>query len=203
MDPSGETFFKCKESKKGTQKGYHCKARAKNYLGGPLERTMGHHNHPVNPHFTNFMQLRRELIHLLLQQSYRQSRLQIYKDFVNKIENRQVAGLFSTKSIFAAVDYLRKDKKPKPPTTFEEVDEILNNPDFAHLGLSLDDGAQLYQGKVGPDGEESLVFASPRALKMVLESDVVASDATFKITPRLLGALQVMIFAVFAFGHVS
>ncbi|KAK3933074.1 hypothetical protein KUF71_017335 [Frankliniella fusca] len=117
------------------------------------------------------------------------------------IENRQVAWLFSTKSIFAAVDYVRKDKKPKPPTTFEEVDDIFNNPDFAHPGRTLDDGAQLYQGKVGPDGEESLVFASPRALKMMLESDVVASDATFEITPRLPGALQVMIFAVFTFGH--
>ncbi|XP_052129182.1 uncharacterized protein LOC113215247 isoform X2 [Frankliniella occidentalis] len=54
---------------------------------------------------------------------------------------------------------------------------------------------------VGQEGEESLVFASPSALKMVHKNDTVASDQTYKITPKLLGRYQVMIFALLAFGH--
>lgn len=38
---------------------------------------------------------------------------------------------------------------------------------------------------------------------MVRKSDTIATDATFRVTPRLQGALQVLILAVFAFGHVS
>ncbi len=74
---------------------------------------------------------------------------------------------------------------------------------FAYLsGRTIDDKQTFYRGLVGQPGEESLVFCSDRQLKMVLESDVVASDPTYRITPRLLGGLQVMILAVFAFGHV-
>ncbi len=74
---------------------------------------------------------------------------------------------------------------------------------FAYLsGRTKDDKQLLYQGLVGEPGQQSLVFCSDRQLKLVLSSDVVASDATYKITPRLHGSLQVMIVAVFAYGHV-
>lgn len=55
---------------------------------------------------------------------------------------------------------------------------------------------------VGPEGEESLMFASKRMIECVHEGDTVASDPTFRVTPKLIGGLQVMILAMFAFGSV-
>ncbi|XP_052131160.1 uncharacterized protein LOC127751523 [Frankliniella occidentalis] len=45
-----------------------------------------------------------------------------------------------------------------------------------------------------------MIFTSPRMINCVHEHDTVASDPTFRVTPRLLGSLQVMILAFFAFG---
>lgn len=71
-------------------------------------------------------------------------------------------------------------------------------------GRTPDDKDSFYQGMVGEPGQESLVFASQRMLKVPrAKTDVIASDPTYKITPALLGALQVMILAFFAYGKVS
>lgn len=56
---------------------------------------------------------------------------------------------------------------------------------------------------VGGANEESLVFASKRCLDIVKRDTIVASDPTFKVTPRLMGAMQVLILSVLAFGIVS
>ncbi|KAJ1523113.1 hypothetical protein ONE63_001006 [Megalurothrips usitatus] len=54
---------------------------------------------------------------------------------------------------------------------------------------------------VGEPGEESLIFASDRMLSVPKrQKDVIGSDSTFKITPRLLGALQVLILSFYALG---
>ncbi len=56
---------------------------------------------------------------------------------------------------------------------------------------------------VGVPGELSLIFCTKRLLTLVRAGSVVASDATYKITARLVGALQVLILTSFQLGSVS
>ncbi len=56
---------------------------------------------------------------------------------------------------------------------------------------------------MGEGQGHALIFTTKRALSMVHRSDIVASDPTYRLCPRLVGALQVLILAVFAFGNVS
>ncbi|KAK3917877.1 Transcription elongation factor spt5, partial [Frankliniella fusca] len=108
--------------------------------------------------------------------------------------------LLSLKQVKDGVRYLR-GKTPVPnPSTFREADQLLRNPEFSYLGRTLDGEEQFYQGLVGPDGAESLIFTAKRALEMVHSADPIASYPTFRLTPRLVGALQVMLVAIFAFG---
>ncbi len=67
----------------------------------------------------------------------------------------------------------------------------------------MDDKDQFYQGIVGDFNEEAMVFASMRLLRRQQREHVVASDPTYKITTKLLGALQVLIVAVLNLGRVS
>ncbi|KAK3931332.1 Aspartate--tRNA(Asp) ligase [Frankliniella fusca] len=94
--------------------------------------------------------------------------------YCSSLENRVVASMINLDNIRHAVNYRR--------------------------GRTDDDKDMLYQGMVGLPGEQSLIFCSKRLLTMIRSGSVVASDATFKITPRLIGALQVLILATFQFG---
>ncbi len=76
-------------------------------------------------------------------------------------------------------------------------------PFCSSVGKTFDEKEQFYQGIVGEVNEEAMVFASKRLLRKQQREHVVASDPTYKITPRLLGALQVLIVAVMTLGRVS
>ncbi|KAK3928199.1 Disease resistance protein RPP2A [Frankliniella fusca] len=89
-----------------------------------------------------------------------------------------------------------RGKTPVPnQSTFREADQLLRNPESNSRR-----GGAILPGAGWPDGAESLIFTSKRALEIVHSTDPIASDPTFRLTPRLVGALQVMLVAIFAFG---
>ncbi|KAE8743260.1 hypothetical protein FOCC_FOCC011140 [Frankliniella occidentalis] len=94
---------------------------------------------------------------------------------------------------------MRKKKISASPQTFREADSMFREPDYSYLGRTIDGEEMLYQVMVGEDREESLISCTKRQLQMVHQTDVIASDPTFRVTRRLVGALYLMIIAILAY----
>ena len=137
------------------------------------------------------------------------SQIDAYKEysfmiFVFSIQDREVRLRFDAESIRKAVQRRRTGIYPPPePNHMEHVRQIFERPEYAYLGRTLDDEEEFFHGIVGPEGHQSLVFTSKRLLNIVKTHDIIGSDATFRITPRLLGAEQVFIVSLLAFNKVS
>ncbi len=73
---TGQTYFKCRE-----YKSHGCSARAKSFMHGPLERHLGFHNHPVNPHYAVYLAERKKLLEMCLKQDQKTSLRRMISDF--------------------------------------------------------------------------------------------------------------------------
>lgn len=120
------------------------------------------------------------------------------------ILDQEVRGRFDPEAIRKAVGRKREDKYPPPPPRhFEDVRQLLGRPEWQYLSRTFDDEELFFHDVVGPEGHESLIFTSRRLLSKVHAHDTIGSDGTFRITPNLLGAEQVFLISLLAFGKVS
>ena len=82
-------------------------------------------------------------------------------------------------------------------------DKVIHANFCSYSGRTADDEGNLFQGKVGEPGHESILFTSERFIPFISKAEVLVSDATFLMCPLMVGAMQVFIVAFFAFGKVS
>lgn len=74
---------------------------------------------------------------------------------------------------------------------------------FVFTGRTLKDEEVFYRKIVGKPGERRLIFFSKRMLENVQPDDILMSDDTYKIRPRINGCSHVFIISLVAYNSVS
>ncbi|XP_052131476.1 uncharacterized protein LOC113215927 isoform X2 [Frankliniella occidentalis] len=87
-------------------------------------------------------------------------------------------------------------------TSLSHVGNVLNTPEHAYLGRTIDDLQNYFQGVVGSPGRESVIFCSKRGLEMLSRQDTLAGDGTFYMAPDIDGVKQIWILSAFKHGKV-
>lgn len=86
----------------------------------------------------------------------------------------------------------RRGERPPVPTSLQEADALLLNPNWAHFGRSLDDTEQIYQGLVGDGPRASSLYVFLNILQLLSVTAHIFSDGTFKVVHGLktIGVVQ-------------